>query len=460
MDLKNTRALAAQCIRDALEQHKHLSVLLPPFKDQCPKKEDAAFLQALVFGVLRWLPRLEFALIQLLERPLKRKDHDLHCLILSALFQLMFLQTPAYACISESVEATRSLGKDWAAKLVNALLRRFVREEPSIQSRIQAHEPAYYAHPAWLIAHLKKAWPDHWQGILEANNAAPPLCIRVNLQQCSLAHYLALLQAQGIAATPLAHTEAGIVIDAPQAIETLPGFARGYCAVQDGASQKIAAFLDLAPGLSVLDACAAPGGKTSLILETEPNLAALWALDRSSHRLALLDENIARLGSSASLKILKADACNTASWWDGVPFDRILLDAPCSATGVIRRHPEIKYARSAADLVDLQDQQRQLLEALWPLLKPQGLLLYTTCSMLPEENEAQISAFVARHSDAEPMRIDCAIGQAQSIGHQLFPGEAAMDGFYYAALNKKQRAGPVQCNALGSKQSQANFRYS
>ncbi len=433
--LSNTRAIAAQLLVEVLDHQQPLTKVLAGFKkDGCHDHTmDAGFVQALVFGVLRWLPRLDFVLHTLLEKPLKTKDKDLQCLLYVGLFQLMFLQTPPYAAVADTVEACLELKKPWASKLVNAILRNYQRKADDLHSLIQNDTVAFYAHPAWMIHTIQKAWPDHWEAILEENNNMPPLCLCVNLQKISLASYLLLLEKQNIQAHPIDHTRAGIQLETPQNIESLPGFIEGYFSVQDAASQAIAALLELKPNLHVLDACAAPGGKTALLLETEPTLKIL-ALDTSHTRLQRMKDNMKRLGLTA--KLLEADASKPDRWWDGVLFDRILLDAPCSASGIIRRHPDIKHLRTQDNCLAMVSTQKQLLKALWPLLKPGGILLYTTCSILPEENVEQMQAFVAQNPEAIPMPFNLPIGLSQHIGHQLLPGQGGRDGFYYAALKK------------------------
>ncbi len=431
--LNNTRAIAATLIVEVLENQQPLTKVLAAFKKNCHKDIDAGFVLALAFGVLRWLPRLDFVLHKLLEKPLKAKDKDLQCLLYVGLFQLMFLQTAPYAAVTETVDACLALQKPWASKLVNAILRNYQREATRLQGLMETEASALYAHPSWLMQAIQNAWPAHWQSILEANNQAPPLVLRINIQQISREDYLSRLEEQHIEAFAIDHTTAGIQLKTPQNIETLPGFEAGYFSVQDAASQAIAGLLDLKPGLRVLDACAAPGGKTALLLETEPTLKML-ALDNSNKRLQRMRHNMERLRLKATL--LEADASKPNLWWDGILFDRILLDAPCSATGVIRRHPDIKYLRTADNCLAMVPVQKQLLAALWPLLKPGGILLYTTCSILPEENVELIQAFVAQNPEAIAMCLNLPVGLAQNIGHQVLPGQGGRDGFYYAGLNK------------------------
>ncbi len=433
--LNNTRAIAATLIIQVLDHQQPLTKVLATFKKDCHKEMDAGFVQALAFGVLRWLPRLDFVLHKLLEKPLKAKDKDLKCLLYVGLFQLMFLQTPPYAAVAETVNACAELNKPWAAKLVNAILRNYQRKATDLETSVASEASALYAHPLWLIQAIQKAWPAHCQSILEANNQAPPLVLRVNLQKINRKDYLSHLEEQHIEALAIDHTTAGIQLKTPQNIETLPGFESGYFSVQDAASQAIAGLLDLKPGLRVLDACAAPGGKTTLLLETEPTLKML-ALDSSNTRLQRMRHNMERLHLKAIL--VEADASKPNLWWDGVLFDRILLDAPCSATGVIRRHPDIKYLRTEDNCLAMVPVQKQLLEALWPLLKPGGILLYTTCSILPEENVELIQAFVNQEPTASPMHLNLPLGLAQNIGHQVLPGQGGRDGFYYAGLRKEQ----------------------
>jgi 16S rRNA (cytosine967-C5)-methyltransferase len=328
--------------------------------------------------------------------------------------------------VSATVNAAALLGVRRAGGLVNAVLRRFQREREELERAAQGVPEARFAHPNWLIEALRADHPDDWAAILDANNAAPPLWLRVNLARTTRADYLRKLAAAGLDATAAADIDSAVLLAQPVGVESLPGFATGEVSVQDLSAQRVAPLLELAPGQRVLDACAAPGGKTGLILEAVAGRAEVWAVDRDAERIGLVRENLDRLGLAAEL--VTADATAPGDWWDGRPFDRILIDAPCSATGVIRRHPDIKVLRRPGDVERAAALQARLLRGLWPLLAPGGRLVYATCSVLRRENGEQIDAFRTEEPAIEP-----AEGVAQL---QLKPEEAAGDGFYYAWLKK------------------------
>lgn len=433
----NIRALATQCITEVLKNGRSLRELLPQFKKRCERAEDAAFFQALVFGVMRWYPRLAFIANQLLSKAIKAKDLELLYLISVGLYQLREMRIPAHAALAETVEAARVLGKPQATGLINAVLRSYQRQSESLEALIEKDPEAHYAHPGWMIDALKTAWPESYSELLEANNLPPPLSLRINSRQTTSIEYLQVLEQAGIAATPISQSVQGIVLETPTDITVLPGFEMGLFSVQDAAAQCAAGLLELAPGLRVLDACAAPGGKTAHILETEPELAALLAIDIASTGIQRIAETLERLKlNSDTTKILCADATLPSTWWDGKRFDRILVDAPCSATGVIRRHPDIKYLRRPQDIAHMATKQNQLLQILWPLLKPGGIVVYATCSVFPEENRLVLEKFLASQEDAQAMPISLPWGLPQSIGHQLLSGQNNADGFYYARIRK------------------------
>lgn len=435
------RFLAGSAVRLVLQEGRSLGQVLPGLLAQAVT-DDRALVQELAYGVLRWRPRLEALLRPLLTRALKAKDQDIACLLLVGLYQLTRTAIPAHAAVHATVEAVRATGKPWAVPVVNAVLRAYQRRRDELEALADAEPAGRYAHPAWLIDALRTDWPKDWERILAANNERPPFALRVNARQTSVAAYRAELDAAGMSHRILPFTEHGLFLERPVAVERLPGFAAGEVSVQDAAAQLAAQLLDAAPGMRVLDACAAPGGKTAHILErSEP--AELVALDIDAARVQRIEENLQRLGLTA--RVVVGDAGRPADWWDGHPFERILLDAPCSATGVIRRHPDIKSLRRAADIATLADAQARLLEAVWPLLAPGGMLLYATCSVLRRENEAQISEFLQRHADAREHPLEAEWGCAARHGRQILPGDgsaccdeggAGMDGFYYAAIDR------------------------
>jgi 16S rRNA (cytosine967-C5)-methyltransferase len=370
----------------------------------------------------------------LLQKPFKAADADVEALLLVGLYQLLYTRVPAHAAIGETVGCADKLKKPWAKALLNAVLRRAQRESEALLAELE-HDPVVRtAHPRWLQKSLKAFWPEQWEAICAANNAHPPMILRVNRRHHARDAYLGLLGEAGIAATPCIYSQDGIILDAAADVRSLPGFAEGWISVQDEAAQLAADLLDLAPGQRVLDACCAPGGKTCHILEAEPALAGVVAVDLEAKRLVRVRENLARLGLSAEL--IAADGRDTATWWDGKPFQRILLDAPCSATGVIRRHPDIKLTRQPDDIAALALLQGELLDAMWITLEVGGILLYATCSTLPTENTEVIEAFLARTPGARELDLATTAGIKQPHGRQLLAQEGGHDGFYYAKLIK------------------------
>ncbi len=402
---------------------------------------DRAALQALTFGTVRWHLRIARWLEALLERPAQLRQPPLRGLLEVALHQLGFSSHPPHAVVNEAVEAARQLGETRATGLVNALLRRFLREREAICARALEDAEARHAHPAWLIEAIGADWPMDAERVLAANNEPAPLWLRVNRQRSSVSDYLAVLEQQGIAARAEEVVPDAIALATPLDVAQLSGFASGQVSVQDAAAQLAAPLLAAAPGMRILDACAAPGGKTCHILERTPAVSELIALDRSRERLQLIGESLQRLGLAATL--VSGDASRPREWWDGAGFQRILLDAPCSATGVIRRHPDIKVLRRATDIERMSREQAGMLRALWPLLEPGGRLVYSTCSVLRAENHAVIAAFLASEPTAvalppPPGLETIAVQSTDSPGMQILPGAAGMDGFYYACLERRR----------------------
>ena len=430
----NSRTLAARVLCRVVNDSTPLDAALGQCLHGIQRPEDRGFVKELCFGALRWFEQLQFLLERYLERPLKRRDTDLRMLILVGLYQLHYLGTPPHAALSETVEATVELDKAWAKPLVNALLRRSQRDYERIRPELEHHAATRYSHPPWFIDRLKSDWPERWQTILEANNLRPPQHLRVNLLRTTRANYLDQLEQAGIPAQALALTPCGIQVLEPVAVDKLPGFEHGLVSVQDAGAQLAAGMLNLQPGNLVLDACAAPGGKTAHILETQPQISGITALDVDAQRVERLRATLTRLELEADIK--HADAAGAHSWWDGRPLDRILLDAPCSATGVIRRHPDIKRLKAPAQLPKLQTTQAGLLNALWPLLKPGGRLIYSTCSLLHDENDRVMETFLDKHPAANLATIRADWGIATVCGRQLLPCLDNTDGFYYAALTK------------------------
>ena len=429
----NPRLAAAKALAAVLNGKASLNSSLPTQMDKVEDR-DRGFTQDLAFGTARWQPRLSALAAKLLQKPFKAADADVEALLLVGLYQLLYTRVPAHAAIGETVGCADKLKKPWAKALLNAVLRRAQRESEALLTELE-HDPVVRtAHPRWLQKSLKAFWPEQWEAICAANNAHPPMILRVNRRHHSRDAYLQLLTAAGINATPCVYSIDGIVLEAATDVRSLPGFAEGWISVQDEAAQLAADLLDLAPGQRVLDACCAPGGKTCHILEVEKDLAGVVAVDLEAKRLVRVRENLARLGLSAEL--IAADGRDTATWWDGKPFQRILLDAPCSATGVIRRHPDIKLTRQSDDIAALAVLQGELLDAMWPTLEVGGILLYATCSTLPTENTEVIEAFLARTSGARELDLATTAGIKQPHGRQLLAQEGGHDGFYYAKLIK------------------------
>lgn len=429
----NPRLAATHALAAVLNGKASLNGALPAQLARVEPR-DRGLAQELAFGTARWEPRLALLVEHLLQKPFKAADADLHALVLLGLYQLFYTRVPAHAAIAETVGCADKLKKPWAKGLLNAVLRRAQREGEALLAGLERDPVARTAHPRWLQKALKAAWPDHWETLCDANNQHPPMTLRVNARHNTRDGYLALLRDAHIAATACRFSSDGITLASAMDVTGLPGFAEGWVSVQDEAAQLAAGLLDLKPGQRVLDACCAPGGKTCHILESMPGLSHVLGIDLEAKRLGRVEENLSRLGLSADLRA--ADGRDTAAWWDGTPFQRILLDAPCSATGVIRRHPDIKLTRQADDIAALALLQGELLDALWGTLEVGGILVYATCSVLPMENNDTLAAFLARTPGARELDLAIEAGVRQPHGRQLFPQNSGHDGFYYAKLMK------------------------
>lgn len=425
---RSVRTLAAQALAPLLkpQEARSLSSTLPTLMNECTVR-DRGLLVELVQGTARQYVYLARLIEKLVERPVK--EPRVQALLAIGLYQLLFTRIPAHAAVQETVNAAKQMGQVRAVGLINAILRRFQREQEAL---VASCRDAEHAHPGWVLQRFRRDWPDQASAILKANNEVPPLILRINALKTTREAYLKQLQEVSVSAFASAISCAGIILNERQDITQLPGFAEGLFSVQDSAAQLAAEFLEVRPGDRVLDACCAPGGKTSHILEIQPT-AQVLALDNDDARMERVRENLDRLGLHAELRV--ADANTPDAWWDEKPFDRILVDAPCSATGVIRRHPDIKLLRRETDISELYHQQQSLLNRLWPLLASGGILLYATCSVFKKENEEQIGDFLRHHDDAEEISIETDSGISRPHGRQWLPGEN--DGFYYAKLRKR-----------------------
>ncbi len=430
MKKKSPRAVSAQILLEVLDQGKSLSSLIPEAQNQLDPK-DLPLVQEITFGVCRVLPRLENIIKQLVAKPLKGKTRLVHCLLLVGLYQLLYMRVPAHAVVDEVVNATKTLKLDSFRALTNGVLRRFLREQEQILAVVDKHWQTL--HPEWFVNKIKKAYP-HWREIVEANNQRPPMWVRANVQHIQPKDYAVLLGdlANQTENSTACVPDCAILLERPVPVAQLPNFEQGWATVQDAHAQWSAELLDAQNNETILDACAAPGGKTTHILEKAPQ-AVVFALDIEENRLKRVRENLARLNQSAT--VICGDASQPDTWLEkGGMFDRILLDAPCSATGVIRRHPDIKWLRKEADIAELANLQAKILEALWARLKPNGILLYATCSILPEENHLQIEQFLQNHPDAEAVEMD--FHGEKVTEKQFFPQPNGGDGFFYAKLRK------------------------
>lgn len=428
------RAAAAETVDAVVTNGQSLDSAIADH-EQDLRPDDRSLFRLLAYGALRHHWQLQEWISQLLSRPLKKRDSVVNALLAIGLYQLTDTRIPDHAVVSQTVEAVRQLRRPKLAGLVNACMRRFMRED--LASQPPASGEARWNHPAWLIEQLTVDWPEDWASILEANNARAPMWLRINQSRRSTSDYTARLHDTKF--DVLDGLDSAVCLEAPVVVDDLPGFRDGDVSVQDAAAQLAATWLLPEPGGRVLDACAAPGGKTGHLLER--GAEEVVAVDSDAGRLKRVQENLDRLGRTAT--IVAADASNPEEWWDGKPFDSILLDAPCSAAGVIRRHPDIKLLRRESDIDALATLQAAILKALWPLLRPGGSLLYATCSTLAAENDQVTTTFLSEHGDAVendllPNNNIRALMRRKACGYQILPGTAGLDGFYYACFEKKK----------------------
>jgi 16S rRNA (cytosine967-C5)-methyltransferase len=430
---QTTRGHAVSIVRGVIDQHNSLNSLLEKHQQELPS-EQHAFLSQLCYGSLRWYLRLEFWLQKLMYKPLKGKDRDVHFMLILGLFQLAYLNKPRHAVMNETVNLSREFDKSWASGLINGVLRNFVRQQSALLQDSAATLAVKTAMPRWLCALLEQAYPQHYEQLLGCLNERAPMTLRVNSQRFKTLQYLKELDKLGIEARPSALASHALILEQPCDVDQLPGFYQGFCSVQDEAAQLVTLFLRPKAQQSVLDACCAPGGKTAALLEVFPDLR-LVAVDTDAERQQRTANTLERLSLKAEL--ITADAGQPESWWNGQQFDHILLDAPCSATGVIRRHPDIKHLRRPQDINQLSNLQYRLLTRLWSTLKTGGTLLYVTCSILPQENTNIIGRLLTNQPDAvvvnPPVKGDIEV----EVGCQFLPQTQGHDGFYYCLLTKK-----------------------
>lgn len=462
-----SRKAAVSILLAVLKQGQSLSSL--NHLSENLEARDGAFARLLSFGVLRYYQQLEALLVPFIKKPLKNKDLDIQLTMLVAVFQIVHTRVPDYAAVDGAVKQIRKSRKQWAAKMVNAILRNFIRkleshsenqseENPAVHRSLTDKqeaqrlsiesllnelqpEPAKYAHPQWIIDQIKQDWPQYWRDILQGNNKQAPMTLRINQQKANAEEYRQTLENDyELGAEILPGVSSALILQQPRDVKQLPGFDQGWVSVQDAGAQLAAQILQPQAGDHILDACAAPGGKTAHLFESQGDIT-VTALDISATRLQRVNENCQRLGFNPTL--IAADATAVDEWWQGDCFDKILLDVPCSAIGVIRRHPDIKHLRREQDIEVLVQLQREILIKNWPLLKPGGTLLYVTCSVFKAENEQQIEWFLASQKDAklqvlpDTVRLLEKIDIQDSVGTQLFPIEGSHDGFYYALLKKE-----------------------
>lgn len=424
----NLRSLAARLIEQVVDKGQSLNTILPAAQKPLSDK-DSALLQELCFGVVRTLPQLDALIGKLMDRPMTGKQRTIHYLLMVGIYQMLYTRIPAHAILAETVNGAVVLKKHSLKGLVNGVLRQFQRRQEELLQALEGQSVNLW-HPSWLIKRLQTSWPENWQQIIDANNQRPPMWLRVNRQHNSRDHWLSLLSEQGLTGFSDSLSEDAVRLEKPSGVNQLPGFSDGWVTVQDLSAQRCAQYLAPQDGEDILDLCAAPGGKTTHILEIAPK-ATVLAVDVDPIRLSRVNENLQRLKMQAEVK--QGDGREPAQWCGDRQFDRILLDAPCSATGVIRRHPDIKWLRRDSDIQELANLQAEIIDAIWPHLKPGGTLIYATCSILPQENHLQVEAFLSRHPDAEAVTLP----GGEQHGLQVFPEEQGGDGFFYAKLLKK-----------------------
>ena len=434
----DARALAAKGLAEVALRGASLRDVMERYAPRLSDPRDRALLMALLSEGARWWLRFDAAIDGLLEKSLRHKDPAIHALLVIGLVQLEILELQDYAAVAATVEAVRTLQRPQLAGLVNAVLRRWQRERQTLVAKLDAKPQTRHAHPAWLAAALQRDWPAQTEAVMAADNREPPLMLRVNRQRSERDALIGQLQAAGYPAESHPWLSDAVMLPHSSDVTRMPGFEDGHFAVQDGAAQVAADLADLRDGLRVLDACAAPGGKACHMLERAE--IDLTALEMDAGRAERIRQNLMRLRLNA--KIVVGDAGAPKGWWQGKPFDRILIDAPCSATGVLRRRPDVRLHRRESDIAAMHAQQRRILSALWPLLAPDGRLVYITCSVLRAENEAIVAELLASQPDAQAVAFALPAGQPATVGWQVLPGDGDLDGMYYAVI-RKEPATPI-----------------
>lgn len=429
----SVRLAALHVANSVISGRASLATALPQWNEKVAR-DDRALLMELSYGVARWSIRLSALMTQLMDKPLRKKDQDVAVLIQLGLYQLAYMRIPEHAAINTTVAVATELRKPWAKGLVNAVLRNYLRNKDHLESTLTGF--AAEAFPQWLGEQLKKDWPDDWPVMLTMANKRPPMILRVNLSCQSREDYIKRLNEAGLQAIAGAFTDSAVVLQEPVSVERLPGFSAGHVSVQDTAAQLAAELLSASSDERILDACAAPGGKTCHLLERSSAVSVV-ALDNVEARLQRVRDNANRLSLAARLECICANAEEVDAWWDGNQFDAVLLDAPCSGTGVLRRHPDIKLTRRPTDIATLVALQQTLLRSLWTVLKPGGRILYATCSLLKAENEMQIQHFLDAQPDATLVPLKAHVwGRDQHYGRQILLNTVDADGFFYSLITK------------------------
>ena len=434
----NLQLVAAHTLRNVVDQGRSLDRTLET-ESQRLDSEQRPMLHEMAYGGLRFYSYFDGLLAQLISKPIRRKDRMVHFLLIVGLYQIKHMRTPDHAAVNQTVKALAASKQSWAKGLVNGVLRQFLREleKDDLASLETKLTPAQrIAFPPFLYTSICDAWPDACEKILNESNQKPPLTLRVNQQKTTREQYLELLAENNIEAIPTEESVLGLVVTQPRPVAELPMFNEGWVSVQDESAQLCAQLMDLDSGMRVLDGCAAPGGKTCAMLEAEPSLQ-VTAVDLPE-RVSGIEENLRRLGLQAVIRDMGLE--EYSDWWDKQPWDRILMDVPCSGSGVIRRHPDIRHRRQPGDLERFASQQLDLLNTAWEILADSGLLLYVTCSILPQENDEVIEGFLERHTNAIHLPVDAAGGVVTRFGRQRLPGVHSGDGFYYCLLSKNATA--------------------